>query len=166
MVVRFFDLLVAVNSLHHDDADGANQDNHLIPLFVLEAKPHQELAKVILSDTFAYTPIGIAPIISFDEFFIAGINEGRHQIGVLGEFGFQDRAHDIELNLIPIGSEFQLGPSTLCVAGSVNAADVGPVLGIEALGRLIGMFSTGEAHVPDPHVHNPKVAEEAVRTTE
>lgn len=121
---------------------------------------------MIFAFTLAYSPEDITPVIAFDEFSRIGHDELELEGFVLVEFLLYDFLHGQQPEAVPIRTKGELHAHALGLSRCSARLDCIPVRRQQALGSLIGVFSTGPASIAYPEWAFIEVGKPAIFTIE
>lgn len=94
---------------------------------------------MVLTDTIAYAPEGVVPLVALDDIGITGGKQFRLQFGVVSEFLQYEVAHDVELRAVPVGAHFYLAAKAFRLTGR-QRGELGTFFLVQAFRCLKGVF--------------------------
>src|SRR5690606_4472983 len=100
---------------------------------------HEQYAEHVLALAVAHAPKAVAPPVALDQLRAAGPEQSRLQ-RLRAELLPQQRAHDVDLDLFPIGPQVDVLASLLRPGGTRFVADAASLILVERLGGLVGVL--------------------------
>ena len=80
---------------------------------------HQQLAEMVFTDTVAYAPERVTPVVAFDQLGITGVLEGKCKLTLVELLGDQG-GHDVDFFSFPVKGQLGFFAQTLGFSGRAS----------------------------------------------